>query len=147
MDEIIRVAAIDEIGAIADLWILMCKELNPQAKPDKQAWIQIIHGLYKTGKYHIVVAEADGQLVGFVDGFVYLEPASGELTGISQHIYILPKYRMSIVALRLYERIVHLVNGDGATTIQITSDLSTVRMWKRKGFVVKNFIMSKKVEV
>lgn len=137
----------DEVESVAELWLSMGLELHPQSTPSRETWIELTQGLFRSGKYHIVVAEHEGQLVGFVDGFVYLEPTSGQLTGISQYIYIMPAYRMGDVAPRMYELIQRLVNGDGAQTVLITAELQTKRMWERKGFVVEKYIMRKQVEM
>ena len=143
----VREAIVSEVEDIVDLWLKMGTELHPEATPDKDAWVRLIQGLYKSGKYRIVVAEEAGRLIGFVDGLVYYEPSTGQETGISQFIYVLPEYRMTDVAPRLYDLIVKIVNGAGAMVIQTTCDARTKGMWERKGFVVERFIMSKKVEV
>ena len=142
---IIREAMHGEVESIADLWLKMCKELNPDAVPDKQAWVQIIQGLFKTGKYHIVVAEQEGQIIGFLDGFAYLEPSIGQMLGVSQHIYILPLERGGRIAHLLYEYIMQFANNYKIKTVQITCDHIGKKKWERKGFKVDKFIMSKEV--
>ncbi|MEK6760095.1 MAG: GNAT family N-acetyltransferase [Deltaproteobacteria bacterium] len=142
----IREATIDEVEAVADLWLAMCAELKPEATPDKGAWIKLVGDLFRTGTYHIVVAEDEGRLVGFVDGLIYLEPSVGQKIGMSQFIYVHPDHRFSDTAPRLYQLIVQLVNGYGVTSVYTTCEQKTKALWERKGFVVERYIMRHIVE-
>lgn len=138
----VRLAEPEDIQKVSDLWLKMVNEIYPDNTPRPDWWIEICKALMATARYCIVVAENnDGKIIGFIDGFTFPEPSTGMIHGVGQHMYIEPDYRNTMVAMKIYRKIMKVAK---LLKVQMwefycTPDNST--FWKKKGFNIQRIMM------
>jgi GNAT superfamily N-acetyltransferase len=141
---IIRYAAPHDVEEIASLWERMVKELKPEYAPNAGWWVGMAKALLNTEAYHAVTAVDDqtGRIIGFLDGFIYPNPLTGAIHGVGQHFYVLPEYRKTPVAARLYREALKKAKAKGSKIIEFLTDATT---WQRKGYVTQGFMVGRTI--
>jgi len=137
----IRRAEVEDIDAVALLWLKMVKELAPTFTPNLEWWKEMAVKLFDTEIYVSFVAEVDGEIVGFVDGFIFNEPSTGKIHGVGQHLYITPEYRNDIRTSLLLKYIMQAGKEAGATVFELFSFKEQEPLWIKKGFLPKRTLL------
>lgn len=130
----IRAGGIDDIEAVSKLWAQMVVELAPDYSPRIDWWCEMAYRLFSTGVYCQFVAEEDGIIIGFIDGLVYPEPATGRMHGVGQHLYVIPAMRNTSVASRLYRRAMKEASKKSIDIVEFFCFDSEQQMWAKKGY-------------
>ncbi len=135
---IIRYAKLEDVEMIARLWEEMVKEMKPEFKPNVKWWADMAKKLIVTEIYNILVAidwhNHRAYLAGFMDFFIYPEPATGKIHGVAQHFYVRPKHRNANVASRLYRTAIKYGRSQNVEILELFCFIEEQAMWKRKGF-------------
>jgi len=131
---IISYAKPDDVPEIAALWVRMVKELAPDYTPRRDWWEDMAVALLKTDIYHLCTAQVDGHLVGFIDGFLYPEPSTGQLHAVGQHFYVLPDYRQTSIAARLYREAIRFAHARQASVLEFFCFDEQKSSWLNKGY-------------
>jgi GNAT superfamily N-acetyltransferase len=73
-----------------------------------------------------------GKIVGFIDGIIYPEPATGKVHGVGQCFYVMPEYRKTNVGVRLYRAILKIAKEYKVSIIEFTT--FNKDFWLKKGY-------------
>lgn len=145
----IKYATTKDIPEIVDLWEKMVYELTgPDATPNKEWWAaQAIKLLEMQSIYEILVAKQGKRIIGFIDYFIYPEPATGMLHGVGQHFYVTPEHRGSNIASRLYRKTLTVMKKKSVDVMELFCFDSEKDMWQRKGFMPRRTLMRRYTHV
>jgi len=134
-----------DIEDIAPLWLLMVNEVDPEATPNIDWWLDLTSRLKRSGNYVVITAEKDNKIVGFCDGLIFNDPLSGKKTGMGQHFYILPEYRETATAEKLYRDCDAKLIEIGAKAIELQCYKEKERFWTKAGYKPIRIIMRRSV--
>lgn len=142
----VRIAEPEDIQQVSDLWLKMVNEIYPENTPRQDWWIEICKALMTTERYFIVIAEVDGRIVGFIDGFAFPEPSTGKIHGVGQHMYVSPEYRSTSAARKLYKKGIQIARR--LFNVQVREFYCTPEnrpFWEKKGYVSHRLMMRRTV--
>lgn len=140
---IIRLANKTDILKISRLWLQMVGELAPELTPNANWWREIAANQMEVNNYKAVVAEVGGKLLGFVDYFIFPEPATGKIHCVGQHLFILPEHRGSDIAGKLWRCVLKQSRKDGAKTHELFCFVNQEGFWNHHGFKKTRILMRK----
>ncbi len=137
------------LSIIADLWEQMVLEKRPDWKPNKDIWVKMASHLFKSPaiKYTILLATEDNTPVGFIDGMFYAEPATGELHGVAQHFFVVPKLRKTTVATQLYKGIISCALQENIEAIDFFCFPEEQKFWTKRGYFPERILMRGRTNV
>jgi len=142
----VRRGDIDDLEAVSGLWLEMVHELAPDYEPRVDWWRGMAEGLFGTGVYRLYVAESlAGRIVGFIDGILYPEPATGLLHAVGQHFYVLPGYRRTSIAGRLYKAAMKAARSEDVDNIEMFCFNRAQTFWSKRGFSSVRSLMRRRV--
>ena len=130
----IRKAIGKDLYNISKLWERLVLDARPEFKPRRDIWEQMAMQLLSTNNYTILVAEVNGEIVGFIDGFIFMEPSTGKVHGIGQHFYVLPGHRKMFIGAELYREIVSLAVEKDAEVLEFFCFPEDLPFWRRHGY-------------
>jgi ribosomal protein S18 acetylase RimI-like enzyme len=140
----IRPANEKDILQVSLLWLKMVRELTPHTKPNVEWWKSRQGYLMCMENYAMHVAEdEDGKLVGFIDHMVCPEPSNSKILGIGQTLYVLPQYRNSYIAGRLWKMMLKHFKEKKVQEIEIICADEQKPFWKKRGFRFKYNYMNR----
>ncbi|MCD6376503.1 MAG: GNAT family N-acetyltransferase [Caldisericaceae bacterium] len=142
---IIRSGKQEDIPEIVELWMQMINEIHPDWIPDFNSQQALIQNFFKLNIYHVVIAETENRLVGFINGLVYYEPAMSKTIGLAQYFYIVPEYRKSNIALRLIKRLLKIAKEKGVQVIELQAMPGVKKSYQKIGFRTEQYVMRKVV--
>lgn len=131
---IIRKGTDRDIEEVSNLWLEMVKELAPDYMPNIEWWQEMACELVKSNTYHIIIAKNGERIIGFIDFFLYPEPATGLVHAVGQHFYVKPDYRKGMVSSRLWKRALTLAKEKDAENIELFCFENEQSMWMKKKF-------------
>lgn len=137
----IRRGTISDLHKIANLWLKLVNELAPELTPNAIWWKKLAGEHIKTNNYMIFVAELGGRIIGFIDYFLFPEPATSKLHCVGQHLYILPEYRKQNVAGNLWKTAIKTSKLQGAQVHELFCFEKEVAFWNKRKFHVKRLLL------
>lgn len=146
---IVRKATPDDIERVSILWEQMVKEMRPDFTPNRQWWMQMCQSFMSNGfiEYELIVAEDNDKIIGFIDGMMFPEPSTGKVHGTGQHFYILPEYRKTMVAAKLYRQIISIAIKKGIDAVEFFCFPESIKFWKKRGYNLTRCMMRRTVNV
>ena len=146
---IIRHATKDDAYEVSLLWEKMVKEMRPEFTPNRGWWEKMMIALIEspTVQYTVIVAERQGEIIGFIDGLIFPEPSTGKIHGVGQHFFILPKYRHSSIAGRLYGSIVGHALKKKAEVLEFFCSPENIQFWNKRGYGLMRCVMRKETQL
>ena len=137
----IRLGTESDLHKVARLWLQLVIELAPELNPNVSWWRKLAGQHIKTKNYFIYVAELGGRLIGFIDYFLFPEPATSKVHCIGQHFYILPEHRKSKVAGNLWRTAIKASKAQGAQVHELFCFEKEVEFWNKRKFHVKRLLL------
>lgn len=131
---IIRRGTDKDIKQASVLWLDMVKELAPDYTPNVEWWQEMAHKLIELDTYYIIIAKNGERIIGFIDFFLYPEPATGKIHAVGQHFYVKPEYRKGIVSSGLWKQALRLAKEKDAENIELFCFENEQPMWVKKKF-------------
>lgn len=130
-----------EIIRVVPLWEAMTKEKWPGHTPNLTWWITETLSLYRTGMYHLVICQENGNYIGFIDGLISREPATGTMTSICRCLYVIPRWRHKGIAALLTNEIEKVAKEHKVASVNILCNPDDYKNWERKGFKLQSMLM------
>jgi GNAT superfamily N-acetyltransferase len=144
----VRNATHNDLYTLSLLWLKMGYEINPTFTPDVGAWRAQKYQHMSDQNYVLLLVEHDNEIIGFVDGQVIYVPSISAKLGKGSHIYILPQYRNTTAASRLYRAVVKFAKDHGSAFISVSPKPNTdaETMYMKRGFVPIEILMMKPID-
>ncbi|MCP4988366.1 MAG: GNAT family N-acetyltransferase [Colwellia sp.] len=139
----IRKAEEKDIVEISLLWLDMVNELARDLVPNVAWWRILAKKYLQSGDYFIYVAEIDEQIIGFIDYFLFAEPATSKFHCVGQHFFVLCNYRNTNVPGYLYRKVLRESKKQGAQTHELFCFEKEKSFWEKRGFSLKRCLMRK----
>ena len=147
----IRKATVKDLDIVAELFLKQLRELKkfePSLKVGtKKEAKKAVRGWGKHTKYFVIlVAEADREIVGFVNGMTYRHSIRNKREGFVNNTYVLPEYRRKGIATKLLTSIIKkfkMRNLTMCTLDAYVKNKKAISLWKKMGFK-EDFIEFKK---
>ena len=133
----------NDVLKVSRLWLQMTQELAPELTPNAYWWREMAAALLKQDNYFMFVAEEGGKLCGFIDYFLFPEPATGKRHCVGQHFYILPEYRKTGLAGDLWRGVLKISKAQGAQVWELFCFTNEKPMWEHHGFQPQRILMRK----
>lgn len=129
----VRRGVLADVPELAPLWVKLTQEdMGDKAFPDPLLWIAQTVGLMHNQDYYLFVTEDRGKIVGFMDGFVAMDPSTSQKVMTGRHIYMEKDYRNSGNTEKMHREGVKLARSVG------------VDVFKRKVWATDRSLNSKK---
>ncbi len=116
----------------------------PEATPNVDWWRIHATSYIKLGNYFIFVGELGGKFIGFADFFLFPEPATGKIHCVGQHFYVLPEYRNTNLAGKLYKKFFMVAKQCKAVNLEIFCFEKEKPFWEKHNFELKRIMMRRK---
>lgn len=142
---ILRKGTDKDVEEIAALWLEMVKELDPSLTPNRDWWEKHAHIFMQSPTYTMLVVEEDKRIVGFLDFFMFPEPATSKIHAVFQHFYVIPIYRNRYYSSALYREGLKSAKENGAKTIEFCCFPKEVSFWEKHGCSLKRNFMRREV--
>jgi GNAT superfamily N-acetyltransferase len=99
----IRLATKNDLPDVWKLWLALIKETYPDESPSIEMIISdTLFLMNNNPNYSLIVAEEEGEIVGFVDGVVVADPVIGKMCGRGRHLYVKPSCRTQVIGVQLF---------------------------------------------
>lgn len=141
----LRQATDADVEEVSELWLKMVQELAPDLSPNVDWWQQHAHIFMQSNAYTMFVVEDKGKIVGFIDYFLFSEPATSKNHAVFQHFYVIPEYRNGSASSKLYRIGLKSSKKCGAEVIELCCFPEEVDFWKKHGCVLKRNFMRREV--
>jgi GNAT superfamily N-acetyltransferase len=141
----IRLATDADIPKVAFLWKRMNKEFEPDNISRLDWWVTQTRELLKTRTYYLFVAEEGEDFLGYVNFIVIDEPSDGKRHAIGQQLYVIPEYRNTPLAGRLWKAAYTAAKKAEAQMMDTTAYNGTRPFWEKRGFTLYCYYLRKEV--
>jgi ribosomal protein S18 acetylase RimI-like enzyme len=131
----IRVERANE-GDIPVLLILAEKFMPRECTREKR--VEALRRALKNEDYMLLVAQRDGEIVGFIDQWIIHDFAHGAKLSYIQNLYVAYKDRRSGIGTRLLQEILKGAETEGVMEIHAATEFgddSAIRLYKKHGLV------------
>ena len=135
----IRDAKTDDLPEMAELWVSMLKEINPEGTPNVEWWLENQTEMIKLDIYYPYVAIVEGKMVGFIIGMLYADATTGQRVAFGQDFYVLPEFRNNKISEGLYGKLVRMGKSLNADCIEMTCFDEKMDFWMGKGYSVQKY--------
>ena len=142
---VIRAGLQSDILKVSRLWVELVKELGPELTPNVEWWREHAEIYMRSGVYFVFVAEEGGRPVGFIDYFLFKEPATSKVHAVGQHFYVLPEYRKSKVSGQLWRKAMTHGKKNGAQIYELYCFEKELPFWKRHSFLPKRNLVRREI--
>jgi len=139
----IREANENDVLKVSRLWLQMVEELASDLTPNLDWWRNHATSFMKSGNYFMFVAESGGKILGFIDFFLFPEPATSKIHAIGQHFYVLKEYRHTGVSSKLWKRAIKNAKKNGAQLFELFCFEKEKKFWEHHGFLPKRILVRK----
>jgi GNAT superfamily N-acetyltransferase len=119
----------------------MVAELGPDLTPNVQMWRNHATNFMRGKNYFLFVGEEGGKLCGFMDFFIFPEPATGTRHCVGQHFYVLPEYRNTSLPGNLYREFFGGAKYFKCKNLEICCFENELSFWKKHKFNVKRLML------
>ena len=141
----IRSAIISDIIKVSRLWMQMVTELAPELTPNAYWWRVQAESALKQDNYFMYVAEEGGKIIGFIDYFLFAEPATGMRHCVGQHFFVLPEYRGGSTSASLWKTVMRVSKAQGSQIWELFCFEKEKEFWGKKGFSQKRCLVRKEL--
>ena len=142
----IRRAVKGDLLQVLRLWLDMIRETYPENNPSLDKAFTGFLNLMDNPAYNMWVADDDGDIVGFVDGFVVDDPIIGKICGVGMHGYVKPEHRKSLTGIKLHTTFFEEeIKEHGLKAIKLNCIPSMVPYYEMLGFKQKEILMYKEI--
>lgn len=134
----IRQATVWDAVKITEMWRQSMTEIAHMkgTERDPESFYLHIMVAIKHPDHRVLVAEEDGELIGFVTGFITREEFSNSVVGLCDNAFVVPDRRGKKVYFDLMNRLQMegIILGASKFKFQFRYDPAKVKVWERLGF-------------
>lgn len=140
----IRRATKHDIPAMAELWAMLILSEDPASRPDKAGWADLQGQFMGLDLYYAFVVETGGRVVGFNNGLISRDLATGAPYVEGGHFFVLPEHRGGRAGALLHRMSFRVGKEHGCAFLRRKVHAGNERMMRRilaKGCTVREYIV------
>jgi ribosomal protein S18 acetylase RimI-like enzyme len=125
--------------------LMLAEEFMPEeATREKRA--DALRNAPKNPKYELLVAELDGETIGFVDQWIIPDFAHGAKLSYLQNLYIVSKHRRKEIGGRLLQEILRSAETEDVLEVHVVTEFENepaINLYKKHGLVKESLQLEK----
>jgi ribosomal-protein-alanine N-acetyltransferase len=124
---------------------MLAEEFMPEEAP-RERRIEILGNALKNPDYELLVAEVEGEIVGFVDQWIIHDFAHAAKLSYIQNLYTTPKHRRKGVGDRLLQEIIRSAENKGVLEIHVVTEFENrpaISLYRKHGLMKKSLQLEK----
>jgi len=128
--------------------LMLAEEFMPEVAT-KGRRIEILRHALKNPDYHLLVAELNGEIVGFIDYWVIHDFAHGAKLSYIQNLYIASKHRRKGIGSRLLQETLRRAETDGVLEIHVVTEFENepaISLYRKHGLTKESLQLEKEFE-
>jgi ribosomal protein S18 acetylase RimI-like enzyme len=128
----IRTGNEDDLAALAALAV----ELLP-GEAEAETRLSVLGQSLMDPNYVLLVADADGKIIGFIDHWVINDFVHGGKLGCIQNLYVSPEYRRKGVGSTLLKEMIKRAKANGVLEIHVSTEFDNkdaIEFYRKQGF-------------
>ena len=143
----LRVRRADE----SDIPVLLmhAEEFMSDVEATREKRMEILRKALRNPDYELVVAELDGETVGFIDQWIIHDFAHGAKLSYIQNLYVISKHRKKGIGSRLLEEITRSAETQGVLEIHIVTEFENkpaITLYRKHGFLEESLQLEREFE-
>ena len=142
----IRRGLLEDVPTVAGMWAKIVIGEDKNATPNEDLYIKQSERLVKIPNYYLYLAEVNGEIVGFNDGIVSVDPSNSQKYVAGRHFYVTPEHRKTGVAQALHKNSQDVARELGATVIRRYIRPDKVQFLLSKGHVIKEYVVDEYIQ-
>jgi ribosomal protein S18 acetylase RimI-like enzyme len=118
--------------------LMLAEEFMSEVEATREKRMEILRKALRNPDYELVVAELDGETVGFIDQWIIHDFAHGAKLSYIQNLYITAKHRSKGIGNRLLKEIIRSAEKKGVLEIHIVTEFeneTAISLYRKHGFV------------
>jgi len=118
--------------------LMLVEEFMPEVEATREKRMKILRKALRNTDYELMVAELDGQAVGFIDQWIIHDFAHGAKLSYIQNLYVTSKNRRKGVGSRLLEEIIRSAEHKDVLEIHVVTEFENkpaISLYRKHGFV------------
>ena len=129
--------------------LMLAEEFMSEVEATQEKRMKILRKALKDPDYELVVAELDGETVGFIDQWIIHDFTHGAKLSYIQNLYITPKHRRKGIGSRLLEEIIRSAEKKGVLEIHVVTEFENkpaINLYRKHGFVEESLQLEREFE-
>ena len=125
--------------------VILAEEFIP-GEADNKKRIGILKEALGNPNYELLVAETEGEIVGFIDQWIIYDFTHGAKLGYIHNLYISSKHRRKGIASRLLQEVIKNARNKEVSEIHITTRFDNkpaISLYKKHGLVKEHLQLEK----
>jgi ribosomal protein S18 acetylase RimI-like enzyme len=131
------------------LLLMLAGELMPEVEATREERMEILRKALRNPDYELVVAELDGETVGFIDQWIIHDFAHGAKLSYIQNLYITSKHRSKGIGSKLLDEIIRSAENKGVLEIHVVTEFENkpaINVYRKHGFVEESLQLEREFE-
>jgi len=116
--------------------VALAEELIP-GEADAETRSSVLRQSLKELDYELLVADADGKIIGFIDRWIISDFVHGGKLAYIQNLYVSPNYRRKGIGSRLLQETVKRAKDKGVIEIHVSTEFDNkgaIEFYRKQGF-------------
>jgi len=129
--------------------LMLGEGFMPEVETTREKRMEILRKALRNPDYELVVAELNGETVGFVDQWIVHDFAHGAKLSYIQNLYITSKHRRKGIGSRLLEEIMRSADNQGVLEIHVVTEFENkpaINLYRKHGFVEESLQLEREFE-
>jgi len=118
--------------------LMLAEEFMSEVEATREERMEILRKALRNADYELVVAELDGETVGFIDQWIIHDFAHGAKLSYIQNLYITAKHRRKGIGSLLLEEIIRSAENKGVLEAHVVTEFenkAAIKLYRKHGFV------------
>ena len=143
---IIRKATFSDLPIVSELIYEMVESLARKDNVDVNIAVKNYHNILRDGNSHMLLAEADNRIVGFVNFTIRQTLLHIGYSGLVDELVVTDDFRDKDIGSKLLDAAIKECKNLGCCEVEVStesSNISAVQFYKRYGFDEKDVFLEK----
>ena len=118
--------------------LMLAEEFMSEVEATREKRMKILQKALRNPDYELVMADLEGETVGFIDQWIIHDFAHGAKLSYIQNLYITSKHRRKGIGSRLLEEIIRSAENKGVLEIHVVTEFeneAAINLYRKHGFV------------
>ena len=129
--------------------LMLAEEFMSDVEVTREKRMELLRKALRNPDYELVVAELEGETVGFIDQWIIHDFAHGAKLSYIQNLYITSKHRRKGIGSRLLEEIIRSAENKGVLEIHVVTEFENkpaINLYRKHGFVEESLQLEREFE-